>query len=168
VAQLQEIAKGIFEEMARGEITGSCSTKNLASFGGDNRDPDMCRLRPGDGIEFAYDVRANSGINPLVSPAGDMMRTPFATQVQELTERVGNEDLARVIVATTRGIIFQVQSFFRVANVKRDWSNDNGIKISFDFQNYVVARFEVGNPASPSPGTLTTGSVPRSGGGIAP
>jgi hypothetical protein len=160
-AQLQEIAKAVFEEIGRGEITGSCSTKNLASFGGDNRDPDLCRLRPGDGVEFVYDVRANSGINPLISTPGDLQRTPFATQVQELTQRIGSENLARVIVATTRGLIFQVQTFFRVSNVKRDWTSDKGIKISFDFQNYVVPRFEIGS-VSPSPGTATITTVPGS------
>lgn len=159
VTRLQEIAKAVFEEISRGEITGSCSTLNLASFGGDNDDPDLCRLMPGDGIEFLVDVRGSTGMNPLVSPVTNMQRTPFDQQVAELERTIGDANLSRVIVATTRGLIYEVQRFFRVANVKKDWSSDKGIKITFDFQNYVVPRFQVGE-ISTDPGTLQATTVP--------
>lgn len=159
VARLQEIAKAVFEEIGRGEITGSCSTLNLASFGGDNDDPDLCRLMPGDGIEFVTDVRGSTGMNPLVSPVTNMQRAPFDQQVSELQQTIGDANLARVIVATTRGLLYEVQRFFRVANVKKDWSAEKGLKIAFDFQNYVVPRFQVGE-ISTAPGAVESTAVP--------
>ena len=141
---LTVIAASIFEEIGRGEMGGEVSTGNLSSFGGDNLDPDLLTLSPGDGIEFGVDVQAvRSGVQPLVSSYVDINRVPFNQAVEEIGARLGDENLARVIVATARGQVAELQSFFRVQNVKYAWDYSDGVKISFDFQNYVVARYQV-------------------------
>lgn len=144
VAQLATIAEGVYEEIGRGELGGSCSTPNLASFGGDNADPDLLRLKPGDGVEFVNDISELRAVNPLVSTVTDHYRAPFADEVRQITKRLGDENLARVIVATSRGAIQQVQRFFRTSTVKYAWS-EKGIKIDFDFQNYIVVRNQIGD-----------------------
>lgn len=145
VGRCQEIARAVYEELGRGEMGGEVVTRNLASFGGDNSDPDLLRLEPGDGVEILHDTRAVNSGAPLVSTYTDWSRNSFEDQVEEITNRIGDEDLARVIVATARGQVAELQRFFRVQNVKFHCDAQSGVKISFDFQNYVVARAQVSN-----------------------
>lgn len=146
--RLTAIARAVYEEIGRGELGGNCTTKNLASFGGSNADPDLLRLKPGDGVEFLTDVRALSATSPLASSFTDHARVSFEQLVAQIQERIGDENLARVIAATSRGQIQELQRFFRVASVHYTWSED-GVKIAFDFQNYVVARNDVRREGDP-------------------
>lgn len=140
--QLRAVARGIYEEIGRGEVGGSCSTKNLASFGGDNDDPDLLRLAPGDAVEFLVDQRSLRTTPPLVSAFTDSQRRSFSEQVAEVAEYLGDEDLARVVVATARGQVAELQRTFRVGAVRYNWGND-GLKTSFDYQNYIEVRADV-------------------------
>lgn len=147
-ARLTDIARAVYEEIGRGELGGSCTTKNLASFGGSNADSDLLRLKPGDGVEFLTDVRALTATSPLASSFTDHNRVSFEELVAQIKERIGDENLARVIAATSRGQIQELQRFFRVSSVHYTWSED-GVKIAFDFQNYVVARNDVRREGDP-------------------
>lgn len=143
VDRLTAIAESIYNEIGRGEVGGSITTKNLSSFGGTSgSDPDLLRLEPGDGVELLVDTRSVRSGSPLVSEFTDHNRRSFDDQVKRITEKLGNADLARVIVATARGQINQLQRFFRVQNVKFTWT-EAGISISFDYQNYIVANADV-------------------------
>ena len=139
-ARLTDIARSVFEEIGRGEMGGTVRTRNLASFGGDNLDPDLLSLSPGDGIEFFVDARALSSTPPLVATLTDFTRSSYEEAVQDLEERLGDQNLARVIVASSRGQIQEMQRFFRVSTARFTWDAASGIKIDFDFQNYVVSR----------------------------
>lgn len=162
VTRLQEIARAVYEEIGRGEVGGSCTTPALASFGGSNADPDLTRLRPGDGVEFVHDVRAISSTPPLASTLTDHYRRPFEEQVAEV-ERVlgpGSNNLARVIVATSRGQVRELQRFFRVHTVKFTWAHGAGLGIEFDFQNYIEVNPDLTNPGiQTDPGTAHTRTV---------
>ena len=74
ISQLTQIAHSIYEEIGRGEMTGECETSNLSSFGGDNADPDLLWLEPGDGIEIYVDIRSISQGAPAVSTLMDHYR----------------------------------------------------------------------------------------------
>jgi hypothetical protein len=140
--QLEQVARELYEEIGRGEIGGKASTKNLASFGGDNSDPDMLRLRPTAAVQFLVDARALSSNAPLVSELNQHDQRSFEEEVAHLTERLGDPVFARVLVAVSRGSIAKALDFFRVNNVRYTWALSTGIAIDFDFQNYVVARHE--------------------------
>lgn len=157
-AQLRRIAEGIYNEMGRSEIGGEIETVNLASFGGDASDPDLLRLEPGDGIELLVDTSATNARNPNVSSFGDSVRRSYEDQVAEIVRRIGDENLARVVVATARGQIAELQRFFRVETVKFQWSQ-TGVKLSFSFQNYVVARASEGAQVSVEIGEAQIESV---------
>lgn len=137
---LLAIAHDTYEEIGRGEIGGSCTTTKLSSFGGDASDPDLLRLKPTDAIEFLVDTRSLSPTAPLVSELVDQHRRSFDEQVSSLTGRLKDENLARVLAATARGVIVESLRYFRVNNVKFDWKAEDGVEVSFDFHNYVVAR----------------------------
>lgn len=143
--QLTQIAESIFNQTARGEMGGTVTTPNLGSFGGSNTDPDLLSLMPGDSVELLHDVRSLRSGAPLVSTLTDHYRKSFAEAVSDIQRLLGtdvtkNEDIARVIVATSRGQVNELQRYFLVTTTKFVWS-DKGIKISFDFTNYVVARW---------------------------
>ena len=141
--QLTEIAINLFEEISRGEIGGSVSTKSLSSFGGSNRDPDLLRIRVGTAIEFALDATRVSTNTPVASTLLDSIRMEFEAQVAEIKKRIPDDELARAIVTSTRADPLVLQRYFRIKNVTYKWGAGSGIEVSFDFQNYVEARFDV-------------------------
>lgn len=150
--RLKLIAQSVYEEIGRGELGGSVHTPNCASFAGDNSDPDMLKLRPGDGIEFLFDTRFNSIRTPAVSSVLDFQRTSFEDAVATMKKKIPDDNLCRVVVATSRGLVAELQRFFRVSTVKYNWDG-KGVQIEFDFQNYVVARQQV-EPAPVEKGAM--------------
>ncbi len=61
--------------------------------------------------------------------------------MQDLVNRTGMDPvLARVVVATLRNEVLELQNTYRVNTVKYDWGIDKGISLSFDFHNYVEVR----------------------------
>ena len=147
-AQLEEIARAVYEEIGRGEVGGTCESNNLASFGGDNTDPDLLRLKPGDAMEFTVDSRSLRTTPPLVATLTDFNRDTFEDAVRKVQLRLGDEDLSRVVVATARGQVAELQRFFRVSHVAYTWDSETGIQIAFDFQNFIEARASVGTPVA--------------------
>ena len=65
--QMLSIAKALHQEIGRQELGGSISTKNLASFGGDNQDPDLLRLRPGDPVEIVVSANRPGSRAPIIA-----------------------------------------------------------------------------------------------------
>jgi hypothetical protein len=142
--RLKQIAEDLYEEIGRKEISGSVQTKNLASFGGDNQDPDLLKLRPGDPMEFRVDASGLDTFPPPISELTQHTHRLFEDEVAEVAKRMnGDENLARVLVASNRGEVSELVRTFRVNNVKYDWSAESGIGIAFDFQNYIEARYAV-------------------------
>lgn len=137
--QMLEIARSVYEEIGRGEMGGSVETPNLSSFGGDNTDPDLLHLRPGDGIELRVDTRTLSKNSPLIATLTDTERDSVEDQIQRLRAKGLSSDFAKAVIFSTRAASLELR-FFRVSTVKFDWSWQGGIKIEFDFQNYVVSR----------------------------
>ena len=140
-ARLLAIAENIYHEVGRGEIGGSCSTKDLASFGGGNQDPDLLFLRPGDAVEVVTSAASALGARPpIVSELTSHNSTSEQEEVQALTDRLGDPNLARVLVATARNTVAELQRIFRVKDVKFNWAAGSGVGIDFDFHNFVEVR----------------------------
>lgn len=152
LARLTEIARALFEEMGRQEMTGAVRTRALASFGAGNEDPDLLRARPGDALVLQVDHRALQSRPPLVSALTDLNSMPSEQAVREIADRLGDENLARVIVATARGALVDLQRYFRLSAVGFDWS-DRGLELDFELQNYFVHRYQTEQAAS-DPGTV--------------
>jgi hypothetical protein len=141
---LDRIARDLWEEIGRGEMGGKVSTKTLTSFGGSSQNPDLLSLRPGDPIEIKFDVRKLQSVPPLENSVTDTFRLPFEQQVQEVMKRIPDQNLARVLVATARNQVQELQSFFRVNNVRFGWAAEGeGVDIQFDFQNFLEARSDI-------------------------
>lgn len=140
--RLGEIAQALYEEIARGEISGTASTKDLASLGGDNEDADLLHLRPGDPVDFFVDASGLRVFPPVISEANNLAAQSPAEAKRLLAEQLGDRDLAELIIDTSRGQFQGLQSTFHVQTVKYSWDVNNGVGVDFDFQNYVEARFD--------------------------
>ena len=149
--QLAQIAYAVYQQIGRQELGGSCSTKNLASFGGDNADPDLLRLRPGDPVNFRVDASDLTTYPPIVSELNQNYRNANSGQLSNaIMARIGkdNKTLADLVAKMQLGSIFAMESTFRTNNVKFGWNIADGITVDFDFQNYVEARFTPGASGS--------------------
>lgn len=142
-ARLTAIAESIYHEVGRGEMGGSCSTKDLASFGGTNQDPDLLFLRPGDAVEVVTSAASVLGARPaIISELTSHNATSQQEEEKALTDRLGDPNLARVLVATARNTVAELQRVFRVKDVKFNWNSQSGVSIDFDFHNFVEIRYD--------------------------
>lgn len=145
VDRLTQIARGIYEEMGRGETGGTAETGNLASFGGDNTDPDLLRLRPLEPIEFVVDASSLRTALPITSDPNELARMSFSEEVDRLHERLGDRLLARALVALARGAVQEVLRYYQVVGVTFEW--DKGVRTQLQYQNYVVPRHHETSPS---------------------
>ncbi len=159
VERLRGIAMALFNEIGRNEMGGSFETKDLSSFGAGNEDPDLLRIRPGDAVEFYFDGSLTGA--GTTNSAADHFRRPFSEILQEITQRLGNEQLARAILVTSRGSINRIQNFFRISSVHYTWEVGSGIGVSVEFQNYFVIRNDLLGAQTGSLLTSTGGSASR-------
>jgi hypothetical protein len=155
-ARLETVARDIYEEIGHSEMGGSCDTKSLASFGGDNDDADMLRIRPTASVEFGIDARRLQSKAPLVSILSEHRRKSFSELAAEFQARGLTEDLSRALAASSLGAVVNQLRWFRVGNCKFDWDAGSGVKISFDFQNYVISRHS--EPRFDAPPAKQTGA----------
>lgn len=136
--RLLEIAQSLYEEIGRNEISGTVESGVLATYG--RNIPDLLELRPGDPVELLVDVATLNQHENLPNTLQEHSGQPFVNAVAAVQAYVRDENLARAIVATSRGNIMGVLRYFRVSNARYDWSVGQGIEMSFDFQNYWVPR----------------------------
>lgn len=147
---LQRIAQNLYEEIGRNELGGSASTKDFSSFNTDqDQDPDLLTLAPGDAVQFVVDKRVLSSRNPAVSELISQSRQSFGDVVADLTKRLGDANLARVLVATARNSVVELQDTFRAKNVKYTLSDGGAVGLDFDFENYIEVRSGAVNPTIP-------------------
>ncbi len=157
-AQALEIAKDLYNEIGRQEITGEYEATNLSSLGGDGTDPDNLRINPGDPVEFFAATSGFGARSPLLAGITDSRSSTFGEAVKAVTdamERAGwevDENLARVVVATARGAIAKMLNVFRVTGVTIRWDGSGKkISVSFTFDNFLTSHFAV----TPSNGPVT-------------
>lgn len=161
-AQLLEVAKAVYEEIGRGEMSGAFETANLATYGRPDIDADLLRLRPGDAVRIQVDERLSTGQAPAVSPLQKDATTAAAERIREMTSRGIPARMAAAIVQSAERGVPALAPVFRAKHVKFDYSVTTGVKITCDFENYVEAsRAKTGLAVTTSlPTTNTTGNVP--------
>lgn len=141
-AAMRRVAASVFEEVMRGETTGTVEASDLASFGGSAADPDMLRLRPGEAIQIVRDARQRGAL----PEAQAHVRRGFEEEVQEVKKRVGSEPFARLVTAIRRGELGQITPYYYVNGVKYAWDGSR-LNVSLDFRNYVSAVMDTGAPS---------------------
>jgi hypothetical protein len=160
--QLLEVAKAVYEEIGRGEMSGAFETCNLATYGRPDLEADLLKLRPGDAVRIQVDERLSTGQAPAVSPLQKDATTAAAERIREMTSRGIPARMAAAIAQSAERGVPALAPVFRAKHVKFDYSVTTGVKITCDFENYVEAtRAKTGLAVTTSlPTTNTTGNVP--------
>ena len=167
-AQLEQMARAIFETTARFEVEGTFSTPDLSSYTREdgNDDPDMLRLQVGDPLEISVAAEKlgarGASESPIASDLTALQGLGFDEAVDAVAQQVGDQNFARAIVATSRGLVVETESTYRCSEVEIDWGLEK-TRVKGKFHNYIEARY--GSQDKPTaPGKETRSSaiqVPR-------
>jgi hypothetical protein len=139
---LRAVAQQIYETLGRNEIQVTVLTKNLASIGGSNTDPDLLDVQVGD----AVDVLVHRGepeegdANTQTTIQGELSKRP-----QEFLEQLGfpTEFAAAYAKVVSDGNFLTT---FRFKEIHIDWDANDGVRIDFDAVNYVEVRADAELP----------------------
>ena len=140
-ATLDRVAESVYEQLSRGEIEISLSTKRLAALpGGGFPVADMLQLRAGDTIRIALLPASPDGDpgQPQVTTAGSYFALATTAQVDFLVRRGVPPAIAAAVVSAYEDD--RLQREFRVKEVAVNWSIDSGFDFDVQAHNYLDAR----------------------------
>ncbi len=134
-AVLDQMAEDYFNGRNRGEIEVVIKTKNLASFGGGNADPDLLDLKAGDAVEVLKD--RNGG-----SAGGEEERnlTSASANQKMLTDLGFSKEFASAYAITYLNAGFQ--RLFRVREMGVTGNVEEGVSFEIRACNFVQVRGE--------------------------
>lgn len=133
-ALLAKAAKSIYENKNRMQLVATVKTPALASWGGDNRFPDLLYVRPGDLFELRNEAFA---LDALLQNNGALV--DYMTNLGYSLELAQAYEAARSNVA--------VQRFFALREANIVWGVDTGLEVSLQLATYVEARIDVDDPS---------------------
>ena len=139
---LNALAQEYYESMGRQELGVNIKTKNLASFGGNNTDPDILDMKVGDTLELLVN-RDTDNVNELTR-----IETALTAQGQNaaLMRALGFSDgFANAYATAYTNANFL--TLYKMKSMKVDWSCDDGISLDIEAINYVEVRANQSLPA---------------------
>jgi len=135
------IAQGAYENWSRNEIQTTVLSKNLGTLGGDNLDPDVLDVEPGDTIDVVtLPPGEDSGLNSILVAAEES-----AAAQRLITQGFAPEFAAAYARA------FQTIGFphtFRARSMSSQWDRQTGISVELGCINYVEVRADAELPPS--------------------
>lgn len=134
---LRRIAQEAYEQMNRQELELSFVTKNLASYGGGNDDPDVLDMQPGDPIDIELQ-REQVELQGMTTMNLEDTLAIKQKAVDYLLLLGFNEEFAETYASVF--INTSLVTTFRVRNMDIDWDEDDGVDISVDAINYAVVE----------------------------
>ncbi len=132
---LRVVAQSYYETVGRNELNVSIRTKNLASFGGGNLDPDLLDMIAGDTITVLVS-REESEFNTVSVIENAMLAQERAEQFLRTIGYEGEFAKAYAKAYTDAGF----QTSFKVRAIGYNWDNDQGIAIDIQAVNFIEVR----------------------------
>ncbi len=118
-------------------------TKNLASFGGGNLDPDALDTIPGDTV--SVEVRRQSDGSSIPNTVTDIQDQMRARPQEFLMSLNYSEKFAKAYAKVVQSI--GLPSTFRVKTVGIDWDmQTSGVTLDYEAMNYIEIRTNVDPP----------------------
>jgi hypothetical protein len=169
-ATLRAIAQDYYESLGRNELEVTFVTRNLASFGGDNSDPDCLDVVAGDPV----DVLINRDEPPGASTVTETEDSRAVRAVRMLVDLGFDEEFAEGYALALANQGFPQTYFVRAMVV--DWDageeggESGGVTLRFELVNYIEIRSDAKLPAGEEPTAEevadgTTGTSPMVVGG---
>lgn len=147
---LKRIAQSLYEDINRTEMHIEVKTKNLASFGGGNTDPDILDMKAGDTFELLVN-RGEDEINTLNTIEKGLSSARLNS---EFLRKLGySPEFADAYAKAYTDAGFLTQ--FRVRAMKVSWSNDEGVSFHIQGVNYVEVRMDASS-SDTEPGTTAS------------
>lgn len=137
--KLQIIAQEIYENLGRQEMQVELKTVNLASFGGDNLDPDILDMKAGDTFELFVGRERETEVSTIGKVEQLLLSAGFATAL--LTTQGYSTDFANAYYQAYSDAGFLTQ--FRLQHLKTLWSADTGVSLNIMGVNYIEVRSDV-------------------------
>ena len=133
---LKVIAQNVYQQVGRNEFSIDLTTRNIASFGGDNSlDPDVLDMLVGDTFELLVARDDDAGV---VGETEDAL----LSKGQSMMEALGFDP--GFAAAYARAYVNAgFQTLFRVRQMTTEWDGDEqGVTISIHGSNYVEVRVD--------------------------
>lgn len=143
---LRALAQEVYESLGRSELEAELKTKNLASFGGGNTDPDILDARFGDTVEVLVN-REEEEFSTITSVESYLTAQDRNSQY---LAKLGFSDAFAAAYArayTDAGF----QTTFRVRKMKVTWGVDEGVDITLSLVNYLEVRADKFLPQGEEP-----------------
>ncbi len=153
---LQQIAEDVFHGRNRNEIEVAIKTVNLASFGGDNEDPDILDIKSGDAVEVLVD-RASAG----TAADTEAKLTAHGANEEHLKGLGYSAEFSAAYAKAYENAAFQ--RFYRVKEMSTTGDVDAGVAFEIRACNFIQARGDIPPTAAPPP--PNAGSSASQGGG---
>lgn len=152
---LRAVAQTVYESIGRNELQVELKTRNLASFGGGNLDPDILDMQAGDTFELLVSREPVPGETNTLT----RIEQALSAQVQGalFLTRLGMSDEFAAAYAkayTDAGFL----TTFRMKQAKIHWNITEGVDLSIIGVNYIEVRADKSLPADEEP------EVPQQGG----
>ena len=135
---LERIAQEVYEQLNRGELEMRFTTKNLASYGGGNDDPDSLDVMPGDSVDVG--VRRDPSLDPQGVTATKLEDTLAVQEAatEYLLALGHDEKFARAYAKAFANV--GLVTTYHVKKLGIEWDESESYTISFECVNYVVVR----------------------------
>jgi hypothetical protein len=136
---LRVIAQTIYEMVGRAELVVRVKTKNLASLGGGNSDPDLLDMRAGDSFELltkrpSFDAqegtsditKIDQALSAIEQGAAFMRALGFGDEFAAAYAKVFSD--------------MGLQTIFKSRTVGIGWNTDDGVSVEVEGMNYIEVR----------------------------
>jgi hypothetical protein len=165
---LQKVAQHYYEGLNRGELLVKLSTRNVASYGGNNSDPDLLDLLAGDRIEYLVDrvdLSQPTAVSQSIGELEDAATQQSAAQ-QQLSALGFDPGFVSAYLTAFSSTSFQTQ--FVVKSGTLAWDVDKGIDLDFEAVNFVEVALDANSgfddsSLQPQAGTQPTKTQQSSG-----
>jgi len=136
---LIDAAKQVFEDLGRGDLTLSFETLDMASFGGDNSDPDLLELKPGSPLEIqtAYQ-KENEVVGSREMLAGMDESKLRDWLISKGQSKSAATSLAVVMASPQYRNLLEKRYYVKQCELSMD--NEDGFSCSVEAVNYLTSR----------------------------
>jgi hypothetical protein len=132
---LRVVAQNIYESIGRNELNVEITTRNLASFGGGNTDPDILDAKPGDSVELLV-TRDDDEVNTLTRIENALIAQQRNADFMQQLGFSPEFSSAYSKAYTDAGF----QTVFRVKTMNTTWELTQGVTITINGVNYLEVR----------------------------
>lgn len=134
---LRVIAQSFFECQGRDELGVTVETNDLASFGGDNLDPDILDMAVGDPFRIVVDAKSTANYSSVCSLEVLLLNSKKAEHFLAVTKGFSAEFAKAYVSAyNNRNLVTD----FLCRTLQLDWAADSGMKLNLQGVNYVAIR----------------------------